>query len=306
MRFSEIVTLENPYEQLSDGDSLAENAQLLDALSVDEKNILATKIIASCPESKFKQYRYQLEALRVPNKTEGTFHSVIAEAYQVRQIIFALLDPRNQNPHRLFGEEFNPVPFQRFSDLALQLLKSNEPAIAERLALCTPQETRSDISRNMNIAFPRSILASRVQVAFNLRNNIETLLLGDHPEQFFTSRDYNKETCKTFMNMFWVLLKDRIEQIGTKLATIESDALRENIKRELALMHTEIFDETNPFKLIADVMVAQEGSLEKEKTTNPYGLFATQTSKKFTDRASSNDEMEEKDDENSPLLYSVK
>ncbi|KTD00478.1 hypothetical protein OQJ19_07080 [Fluoribacter gormanii] len=272
----ELTTLKNPYEHLSDGDALAKNAKELNALSAKEQVSLATKIIAACPDSMFKQYGHHIKSLGNLATSEETFHSVITEAYQVRQRITSLLDPRNKEPHALFsGKEFNPAPFHRFSALAEQVLESNESAIAERFALCTPEHERSHIAHNISTAFPKHILAEKTQIAFMLRRNIERLLLGDAPEKFFTSRDFNKETCKMFVNLFRTLLKGHEVKIGEKLGALESQT-QASIKRNLELLHTEAFDETNPFKLIADSMSAKE-SIEQKKNesqaTNPNSLF---------------------------------
>ncbi|MCE0722081.1 MULTISPECIES: lpg0008 family Dot/Icm T4SS effector [Legionella] len=273
----EIIALENPYEQLSDGDALARNAEMFNTLSEKEQVALATKIIAACPEAKFKQYAHHIRALGNLTKNEDTFHSVLSEAYQVRQRIHSLLDSRNKAPHALFlGKEFNPAPFHRFSTLAKLVLESNEPAIAERLALCAPEQDRSQLAHNISTTFPKHILAEKIQIAFMLRRNIEKLLLGDNPEKFFTSRDYSKDTCKMFINMFRALLKGHEETIGEKLCVIESESARASVKRHLELLHTEVFDETNPFKLIADSLSAKESSEQKKtgfQATNPHGYF---------------------------------
>ncbi|KTD72397.1 lpg0008 family Dot/Icm T4SS effector [Legionella tucsonensis] len=272
----ELIALENPYEQLSDGDALAKNAKMLNTLIDKEQVALATKIIAACPEAKFKQYAYHISALGNLTKNEDSFHSVLSEAYQVRQCINSLLDSRNKAPHALFLQEFNPAPFHRFSSLAKHVLESNEPAIAERLALCAPEQDRSQLAHNISTTFPRHILAEKIQIAFMLRRNIEKLLLGDNPEKFFTSRDYSKDTCRMFINMFRALLKGHEETIGEKLGSIESESARASVKRRLELLHTEVFDETNPFKLIADSLSAKESSEQKKtgfQTTNPHGYF---------------------------------
>ncbi|PWY55834.1 hypothetical protein DGG96_09975 [Legionella qingyii] len=272
----DLTALKNPYEHLSDGDALAKNAKELNALSAKEQVSLATKIIAACPDSKFKQYGHQIKSLESLATSEETFHSVITEAYQVRQRITSLLDPRNKAPHTLFsGKEFNPASFHRFSTLAEQVLESNESAIAERVALCAPEHERSQIAHNISIAFPKHILEVKTQIAFMLRRNIERLLLGNNPEKFFTSRDFNKETCKMFVNMFRTLLNGHEATIGEKLGALESQA-QASIKRNLELLHTEAFDETNPFKLIADSMSAKESTeheKNKSQATNPNSLF---------------------------------
>ncbi|HHT0594567.1 TPA: lpg0008 family Dot/Icm T4SS effector [Legionella anisa] len=273
----EIIALENPYEQLSDGDALAKNAEMFNTLSNKEQVALATKIIVGCPEAKFKQYAHHIRALGNLTKSEDSFHSVLSEAYQVRLRINSLLDSRNKTPHSLFlGREFNPAPFHRFSTLAKHVLESNEPAIAERLALCASEQDRSQIAHNASTMFPKHILAEKIQIAFILRRNIEKLLLGDNPEKFFASRDYSKDTCRMFINMFRTLLKGHEETIGEKLCAIESDSARASVKRHLELLHTEVFDETNPFKLIADSLSAKESSEQKKtgsQSTNPHGYF---------------------------------
>ncbi|MGM9454320.1 lpg0008 family Dot/Icm T4SS effector [Legionella bozemanae] len=273
----EIIALENPYEQLSDGDALAKNAEMLNTLSDKEQVALATKIIAACPEAKFKQYAHHIRALGNLTKSEDTFYSVLSEAYQVRQRINSLLDSRNKAPHVLFlGKEFNPAPFHRFNTLAKHVLESNEPVIAERVALCTPEQDRSQVAHNISTTFPKHSLAEKIQIAFMMRRNIERLLLGDNPEKFFTSRDYNKDSCRMFINMFRALLKGHEETIGEKLCAIQSESARASVKRHLELLHTEVFDETNPFKLIADSLSAKESSEQKKtgaQTTNPYGYF---------------------------------
>ncbi|KTC80881.1 hypothetical protein Lche_2901 [Legionella cherrii] len=274
--YEELIALENPYEHLSDGDALAENAKAFETLSGKEKIAIATKIIAACPEAKFKQYGHHIKALGGLIKDEGSFHSVITEAYQVRQRINSLLDPRNKSPHVLFSaKEFNPAPFSQFSALAKQLLECNESEIAERFALCVPEQERHQIAFNVGIAFPKSILKEKINHAFLLRRNIEKLLLGDTPDKFFTSRDYDGDSCRMFVNMFRVLLKGQEESIAGKLCALESVS-RSSVKRHLELLHTEAFDETNPFKLIADAINKKESSEQKKNESqgsNRNGLF---------------------------------
>ncbi|KTD53558.1 hypothetical protein Lsan_3968 [Legionella santicrucis] len=266
--YEQIIELENPYEQLSNGDALAENAKVLNQLSEEEQKTLATKIIAACPESKFKQYGRHINALR--SFEEDGFHAVISGAYQVRHRIFTLLDPRNKTPHSLFLEEFNPDLFNNFGDLAKEILKGNEQAIAERLALCTPEESRSKLARNVEITFPHSSFATKSKAAFAIRRNVDKLL-GENPEQFFESRDFNKDAYNMFPSMFQTLLKGQEDQIGKKLSGLDS---QDAIRRQLSLLHTEVFDEANPFKLIAEVMGPK---IEQKKVsfqgTNPSRMF---------------------------------
>lgn len=269
--YEEIIELDNPYEQLSNGDALAENAIVLNQLSEEEQKELASLIIAACPEQKFKQYGRHIDALK--SFSGGEFHSVLSEAHQVRSRIVALLDPRNEAPHNLFlGKEFNPAPFHNFSELAEEVLRGKEQAIAERFVLGTPVEFHSKLARNLDITFPESSFAKKSNAAFSIRRNLDKLL-GENPEQFFESRDFNKDAYNMFPNMFQALLKGQEQQIGKKLSALESES-QSNIRRQLELLHTEVFDEANPFKLIAEAMGPQ---IEQKKVsfqgTNPSRLF---------------------------------
>ncbi|KTC92252.1 lpg0008 family Dot/Icm T4SS effector [Legionella cincinnatiensis] len=266
--YEQIIELENPYEQLSNGDALAENAKVLNQLSEEEQKTLATKIIAACPQSEFKQYGRHINALR--SFEEESFHAVISGAYQVRQRIFALLDPRNKTPHTLFLEEFSSDLFNNFNDLTKGLLKDNEQAIAERLALCTPERSRSKLARNIEITFPHSSFATKSKAAFAIRHNVDKLL-GETPEQFFESRDFNKDAYNMFPSMFQALLKGQEEKIGKKLSTLDN---QDAIRRQLTLLHTEVFDEANPFKLIAEAMGPKtEQKKVSSQSTNPSRMF---------------------------------
>ena len=278
----EIMELDNPYEQFCDGDALAENAVVLNALSASEQDALASRIIAACPDKEFKQYRNHIQALGHFAADENTFHSVLNEAYQVRQSIASILDPRNKNPHLLFTKkEFNADPFHHFSALAEQCLKNNETAIAERLALCTPADERSKVKRNLSIAFPtmaraNQSLGQNIEQAFVLRHQIDETLLGGTPNVFFKGANYNLASCKKFMNMFRQLLAGHEEAIGKKLG--DSKALRSQsfIQNQLDLLHTEAHDQTNPFKRIAESMkheVSMKETINHALSVNPHGLF---------------------------------
>lgn len=267
--YEEIIKLENPYEQLSSGDALAENAKVLNQLSEEEQETLATKIIAACPESQFKQYGRHINALR--SFEEEGFHAVISRAYQVRHRIVSLLDPRNKTPHSLFLEEFSSDLFNNFSDLARKTLIGNEQAIAERLALCTPEGVRGKLARKIEITFPHSSFATKSKAAFAIRHSIDKLL-GDNPEQFFEGRDFNKDSYNMFPGMFQELLKGQEKRIGEKLSTSDH---HDTIRHQLELLHTEVFDEANPFKLIAEAMGPKiESKKVSSQGANPSRMFA--------------------------------
>ena len=114
---------------------------------------------------------------------------------QIQKCISRLLDPKNEIPHYLFlgeeidGEEIDLGLFHQFRVEANKLILDKESAIAERLAITTPQNHRSKVAFAIENTFPKSILALKTRAAFDLRRSIETVLLGDNPKEFFTRRD---------------------------------------------------------------------------------------------------------------------
>ena len=269
----QIIQLPNPYQALGSSDAFAENRGALNGLTAAEQVAVATKIIFACPKEKLSSFRPQLEALNSPIYG-NSFYSVITEAYEVRQSIRGLWDYRNTTPHNLFlGNACNPAIFHRFSELAKKTLDGYESIIAERLALSTPQAERSNLARQITIMFPNSLFAQKIGTAFMLRHNIDTLLLGETPEQFFSSKEFNTETCQEFPKLFASLLKDKEATIGNKLTAINASA-RVQIRRKLQLLTPTAHDDANPFKLIIDVMPYEPTSVSPI-ATNPNTLFST-------------------------------
>jgi hypothetical protein len=166
---------------------LLDNFTVIDALNHEEKKSLATKIIAGCPKEEFDKY---IGTLGVLKRYQGSFCSVIMEAYEVRLFISALLDPQNRNSYTLFLDlGSTPGSFHQFPDLVKAVL-GRESAIAETLALYVPKARRSHIAYNMCVCFPESTLSDRILKAFILRRDIENFLLENKPEQFFGSRKF--------------------------------------------------------------------------------------------------------------------
>lgn len=276
--YEEMMQLENPYEELGSGDALAENREVLDALSAEEKRTIASKIVKACPERNMRWFGLQMQALKNMVKKEDTFFPVLANAHMVKHRILALLDQRNPTPHALFlAQEAQLAIFHQFNDLAQDVLKTNASAIAERLALATPEDSRGKVVRSIDSIFPQSHFLTQTQAAFTLRHNIEQFLLGDQPELFFTSPDFDKAICDTFATLLRTLLKGHEENIGNKLSSTELDT-HIQVMHQLELLSTEAFDEANPFKLIAARMSPEAIPEQNKKPLhweNPYTLFSS-------------------------------
>ncbi|KTD44848.1 lpg0008 family Dot/Icm T4SS effector [Legionella quateirensis] len=214
----EIQGLQNPYKDLGNGDALAEHREGLNQLSAEQKKDLATRMVLDCPQTELKSFGRVIEAARVPHADHPTFYSVLFEAYEVKRRIYALLDSRNKNPHLLIlDKEFDEELFNKYKDLALQVLDTNETAIAERLAETTPEESRNQVALNVKGIFPDTLFARKIGQAFALKRDIDRLLLGDNPNEFFSSREYSVDSCQEFSGLFKVT-KNKESSIAAKLA----------------------------------------------------------------------------------------
>lgn len=228
----ELKRLEHPYEVLGNGDALAENREELNKLSKEEKLELAARLILECPTEELRSFALAMEALRVPANDSESFHSVLSEAYEVKRRIVSLLDPRNKNPHSMILEkEFDDELFNNFNKLAIDVLSNSETAIALRLAETTPPQDRSRVSQNINNIFPQSIFATKVGHAFAIRRDIDRLLLGDRPDQFFSSREFSIDACIEFANLF--NFGDKETSIAGKLALRAPSETHDDISQKI-------------------------------------------------------------------------
>lgn len=267
----EIMQLTNPYEVLGKHD-LAPYQPIFDSLSSEDKITLAVKMVSGCPENQLKEFRRKFNALNTFIHEEETFYSVLQGAHQVKSIISAALNDNNRNPHQFLLEEFNPDLLNRFSELALSTISFNTAFLAEQMALSTPAEQRSKVARNAELVFSESDLAQKINQAFTLRRDIENLLLGELPEQFFTSADFNPRLYPLFSNLFDII-ENQIEAIGLKLSQLSDVKTKEKVIECIDQLHTEGHDEVNPFKRIADVMQKPRISDKVSAVNNPNKLF---------------------------------
>jgi len=281
----DIKNFDNPYGELGNVDALALHLNEINKLTDAEKQNLATGMVLGCPKDQLGEFRHVIEVARQPQDDNDTFHSVLSGAYEVRTRINALMDPQNKTPHRLIlGNELNNELFQKFQNLAQRVLQNNEVSIASRLALTTPAENRSQLNLNIQSLFPRSVLAQKIGAAFTLRRSIDTDLLGENPENFFSSRDFTPSLCHEFPNLISELLKGKEKEIGEKLAKVDNHTCSK-IETKLEQMNPKATDPESPCRLIAAAMSAakeQAANGKKETVNNRHSLFPAATSSQST------------------------
>ncbi|EHL32527.1 hypothetical protein [Legionella drancourtii] len=270
---NEILGFDNPYNHLNDGDVLAEHQEILDALDHDRKTILASAMVSKCPPEKLKEFGRALNALGSPmNSSQGTFHAIIFPLHQVKTRMFSLLDPENPRPHTILKDSLDL--FNEHKYFALHVLINHEAALAERLAALAPEE-RNRTAQLLKSAFPKSPLTEKINIAFTLQRNIECLLLGAQPEQFFTSRDFSREHCLLFANLFTPIKDELAQHIGVKLAQITAAETRQKVEEGLKSLTTSAHDKANPFALIRQAMNANTLSV----ASNMHSSFASPAKK---------------------------
>lgn len=270
---NEILGFDNPYEHLNDGDVLAAHQDILDALEDDRKTILAHTMASKCPPEKLKEFGRALNVLHSQrNSSANSFHAVIYPLHQVKIRIFGLLDPKNPRPAATLEDSLDLFNEQKI--FALHVLKNHEAAIAERLAASAPEE-RSKTAQWLHATFPKSVLSQNISIAFTLQSNIERLLLGAQPEQFFTSRDFSREHCLLFANLFTPINAEQAQSIGIKLAKISTVETRSKVEDGLKLLTTSVHDQTNPFALMRQAMIENTLSVAH----NAYSSFSSPAKK---------------------------
>ncbi|KTD76496.1 hypothetical protein [Legionella waltersii] len=215
----EIQKLEHPYQELGSSDSLAEHHTELNKLNEEQKIAVASRMVLDCPNEEMKGFRHVIEAANTTHRNDqDTFYPYLSQAYEVKQRLVALTDLRNKAPHLLLlDKEFDDELFTKFNTLALNVVNKCELSIAVRLAQSTPEKNRSQIARNLNNVFRETVFAGKVSQAFAISRDIERLLLGDKPYDFFNSREYNHDACVEFSELF-NCTKGKESSIAAKLA----------------------------------------------------------------------------------------
>ncbi|MFJ1268694.1 hypothetical protein ACD661_09030 [Legionella lytica] len=275
MTYSRVEFLEHkqPYELFNDvdaGDIFAEHQEILDSeLSEDEQLEFAVKIVRGCPQDKLPELKKAAQTLDSPVQDNTCFYLVLNDALQVKIRLLNILDSRNSRPHTFLLEKPTYVLLQRFNDLACEVLEKNEIAIAERLALLTPDEHRSQLAKTIHNIFPESTLAAEVNAAFAFKRNIKHLL-GETPEVFFTDREFSRDNCLKYSAMLAQHIAGHEEEIGGKLAKTDS-VVRYEVRHKLALLTSSVFNKADPIHLIAKEMNANRISIG----TNSNSLYGT-------------------------------
>jgi hypothetical protein len=278
----EIKALSKPYDQLDNADALVEHQAALDQLLPAEQVQLATTLIAACPSADLNTYGCHIEALR-NHQVNSSFHSVMVDALNVRKIIIALHDPRNPTPYNQILTELDDARFNQFHTLATKCLAGQEIIIAAKLALTTPLEKRSQVAQIINNLFRESTFASAVGAAFTLRRDIDKWVNG-HPEQFFSSPEFNPELWVQYDSVFQLVddLNDlTAQQLAETIPESERQSLLDKIER--LFNKNEFFMKT---KTAFESLQKEEQKTEEERpsadlstSSNRYMMYQSCSSK---------------------------
>lgn len=230
----QIIAIDDLYQQLGSADQLAEHKKELELLSVEEKKNLAIKLVKQCPEKNMNHLGLAINALKGP-VTEGqeeTFAHIVSQVWEIRKKISALNDVHHPAPHTLLlAPELNTDLFTEYADYSFELLDGKEMPIAQKLAMTTPREKRSELVRNIQNTFPDSQFVSVVGKTFAFRRELD-VLLSDEPYKFFISPEFNARAYVQY-DILLELLEDKDEEIAAKLATTP------NLKRITVLTNME-------------------------------------------------------------------
>lgn len=226
-------------------DNLAANQDLLDALTLEEQTKLAQSMLLHCPATQLRYFGRALKAITSPiTGSINRFYAVIEPLHQVKSCVDGLWDERNKTPHQTLTDSM--VLFQQHDEFTYSLLKNQGTRLAERFALLTPAKERSSVARTISTLFPRSTVYEQVNIAFTLKHSIDTLLLGEKPELFFTSKDFVAQHCVSFAPLF-TPIREQLPAIAKKLAKIPSSEVRTQVLCAINQLNIPVDGKDNPF-----------------------------------------------------------
>ncbi|TAL59221.1 MAG: hypothetical protein EPN84_11760 [Legionella sp.] len=192
-----------PFQEFSNVAVLKKNRNVLNELEPAMQVAIATQKLLECPEEELNSFGHIIDGARDPiNNNNNSFIKVLATGLEVKRHLNGLADHNNKKPYlMLLGTEYNPDIYEQFKALTFETLKGKEFDIAIQLAMNTPEEEiRDELSKKIRII--SSTLFTEVSTSFMTQRNIERLLLGINPEQFFLDRDFNTDTYNKFGVLF--------------------------------------------------------------------------------------------------------
>lgn len=181
--------------------------------------------------------------------------SELNAAFLLRSNIENLL--LKDNPKAFFSSrDTNQGLCQKFSNL-FNLTRGKESQIAEKLALTTTAEERHLIgSRVEKLCDRENELQAQIRASFELRTNIEHILLGEHPEEFFEeSKGFSADICLQFPTIFPTLINGHEAAIGQKLALQDSAKISQIIFK-LEHINPDARSQNSAFRLLASEIMS--------------------------------------------------
>lgn len=258
----DITQIPEPYRQLGNAAALTKNIKKLNSLSEEQMRTLASRMVEECPEADLQEFKTTIESSRLPGKDLESFHAELSEAFTVKLTIYGLLKPENKNPQQYFsGRDGVNSSFHKFAKLALSTLQGKEVAIATRLTYVEKDDktkvvldtkTRKSVISNINSSFPGSEFAKVVGRAF-LSSHEMNKLLGNKPELFFSSVEFNPALCHEFSEMFLSIIKGNEAAIGEKLGKLDANT-KSKIGEKLENIHAKATEGNSSIRLIATAM----------------------------------------------------
>lgn len=213
----QIIGMDNPYKELGSPKLVAENLEALNNLDQEAKLEVASRMVLGCPNDGLNDFYHTVSAAKGSENDEESFYTFLSEAYEVKSKLVGLMDERLPDPHRfLLDKEFDYELFTKYQYLALGVVNEQALSVALRLAKTTPNNDRSKVARNLNNVFKKTEIAATVGHVFTIARDIEGLLLSDTPYEFFNSRDFDRNACIQFAELF-KCIEGKQTQIATKL-----------------------------------------------------------------------------------------
>lgn len=205
----EFFALDNPHTLLQNPEYMQLLLELIQAVDDKEQGRLARHIASSGTDNEIEQLREAIQSL-----TSSVFCITVLSLIKIRLNMAQLKTPHDEKAYLVL---LDTDLYAAHTAFAASFIAGKEKSIATNLAMTTPASALSTIAYNVSICFCGQPINQEVNAAFTLRREISDKLLGDHPEKFFTSREFNPGLYQTYKRLF-NLIEGSEQQIADRIA----------------------------------------------------------------------------------------
>lgn len=203
-----LLSLDNPYQQLIEENSLTTNLSGLNDLSAKEQIHIVTQLILSCPVEKIGDLMKKTAKIVQQKPSETSFGQCLQDGLTIYFNLEKACNPENSDPYQFFFESKTyPAQFNRFHKLSVALANRIAITLASQLAHYTPAEMICVLYKHVRMVFLGSDFAAALGQAF-LVKDVLNLLNSPTPYKAFLDEEFSP----SLLHQFAPLVKKHLTQ----------------------------------------------------------------------------------------------